>query len=159
MRLPSEIVRLIVDEVEDSKSLMALSQASKQLQIEAERLLYRSLTKDDGTKAYKSLSSNQKFPRRAECVRVYHDHRIAHKQRRSIWKLFEKTLPLMVNLRELEFRYISGGGRHTTIFSQEYPPRLEKFVWLVHIEEFYKGKSPPFVSQALKFLEGQTQLR
>lgn len=65
----------------------------------------------------------------------------------------------MVNLRELEFPYISGRGRHTTIFSREYPPRLEKFVWLVRIEEFYKGEFPPFVSQALKFLEGQTQLR
>jgi len=159
MRIPYEIVRLIVEEVEGSQSLMALSQASKQLQIEAERLLYLSLTEDDGTKVYKSISGIQNCPRRAECVRVYHDHRIAHKQRRSIWKLFEKTLSLMVNLRELEFRYITGSGCHTTIFSRDYLPRLENFVWLVRIGEFHKGEPPPFVTQALKFLEAQTQLR
>jgi hypothetical protein len=84
MRIPSEIVHLFVEEVKDSQSLMALCQASKQLQIEAGRFLYLSLTKDDGTKTYKSLSSIQKCSRRAECVRVYHDDKIAHKQRRSM---------------------------------------------------------------------------
>lgn len=158
MRIPSEIVRLIVEEVEDSQSLVALSQASKQLQIESERLLYRSLTEKDGTKAYKSLSSIKNCPRRAECVRVYHDHKIAHKQRRSMWNLIGKTLPLMINLRELAFRYIIGRPL-TTIFPREYTPRLEKFIWSVQVRNFYGRESLSYVSQARKFLERQIQLR
>jgi hypothetical protein len=49
MPIPSEVVRLVSEEVEDTESLVALSRASKQLQMEAERLLHRSLTEEDGT--------------------------------------------------------------------------------------------------------------
>jgi len=161
MRIPLEIMSLVIEEVEDIQSFVGLSQTSKPLQIEAERHLYRSLTGGDGTKRYKCLSSIKKCPRRAKYVRVYHDHSVAHKQHRSMWKLIEKTLPLMVNLKDLAFRYIIGGGPHTVIFPRKYAPRLEKFTWSVNASsDYYEERNGrPFVAQALKFLEGQTQLK
>ncbi|KIM43957.1 hypothetical protein M413DRAFT_443025 [Hebeloma cylindrosporum] len=160
MRVPSEIVRLIVEEIEDSRSLVALSQGSKELQVEAERLLYRFLTENDGSRSFRCLSSIKKCPRRGEFVRVYHVHITAHKQRRSIWNLIGKTLPLMVNLRELVFRYIIGAAPHTTIIPRDYTPRLQKFAWsgggscCCFQDEYHEH-----TSQALKFLERQTHLQ
>ena len=163
MRLPSEIVRLIVEEVECTQSLVALSQASKQLQMEAERLLYRSLTEPDGTKSFKCLSSVGKSLRRAAYVHAYHVHTTVHKQHRSIWNLIRRTLPLMVNLKELVFRDELGSEPHGAIFPAKFKPHLEKFAWTVLTGNPYQHPKGPedqsYVSQALKFLEGQTQLR
>jgi hypothetical protein len=163
MRLPFEIVRLIVEEVEDTKSLVALSRASKQLQMEAERRLYRSLTEENGTKSFKCLSIVKKSPRRAGYVRAYHVHTTVHKQRRSMWNLIKRTLPLMVNLKELVFRHYIGGEPWMNIFPAKYTHHLEKFVWLVtHGNPNQEPKGPKYrcyVAEALKFLEGQTQLQ
>ena len=158
--LPSEIVRLIVEEVEGNRSLVALSRASKQLQLEAERLLYQSLTEADGTKSYKCLSTVRKSLRRAAYVRAYHVHTTVYTQRQSMWNLIKKTLPLMVNLKELVFHHTRIVGEpHATIFPAKYTCHLNKFVWSSQGYPYYDPQGPSYISQALKFLEGQTQLR
>ena len=69
----------------------------------------------------------------------------------------------MVNLKELVFGNTVHRGPHTAIFPARYKPHLEKFTWSVRGGNPYQDPDGPrdesYVSQTLKFLEGQTQLR
>ncbi|KAF8961655.1 hypothetical protein BDZ97DRAFT_1828397 [Flammula alnicola] len=163
MILPPELIRSIIEQINCTSDLAVLSCASRNVQAEAERLLYRSMTSEDGTRSFKFLSSIQKHPHRAASVRVYHAHDIPHKQRRSIWNLITKSLRIMINLKELGFNNgILGTPR--TIFPAHCPFLLEKFIWTCsrhndHVLLGFDDGNPSYDEQALAFLEGQSQLR
>ncbi|KAF8957208.1 hypothetical protein BDZ97DRAFT_119328 [Flammula alnicola] len=153
MILPPELIRSIVEQVVHASDLVVLSRASRLLQEEAERLLYRSMTSEDGTTSFKFLSSIQNCPRRATSVRIYHVHQIPYIQLGCIWNLISKCLREMVNLKELGFNnYLLAAP--AAIFPATCPFRLEKFIWR-------RPRLAPSVydEQAIAFLEGQPQLR
>lgn len=162
MLLPLELTRGIVERIDYTPTLVVLSRTSNLFQYESERLLYRSMTKEDGTKSFQFLSNIKNSLRRAALVRLFHVHTIVQKQRDSIWDLINSTLPLMINLKELAYR--------RTITSKPYQifplhPRfqLETFIWAVDSPgcqyHLAVSRRPLYEGQAFQFLESQPQLR
>ncbi|KAF8957195.1 hypothetical protein BDZ97DRAFT_1847718 [Flammula alnicola] len=127
MILPPEMIRSIVEQVVHASDLVVLK--------EAERLLYSSMTSEDGTTSFKFLSSIRKCPRPG-----------------GILNLIPKCLRAMVNLKELGFNnYLL--YETAELLPATCPFRLEKFIWTRRrlIPSLYD-------EQAIAFLEGQPQL-
>jgi hypothetical protein len=104
---PFELYRPIVETITDQNTLLSLLLASRHLSMEAERILYHTIERDDP-----DLESHKLFfrtvidcPRVARLVWRYHlFSMLLIVDDDPYWTLFPAALRALVNLKELEFR-------------------------------------------------------
>ncbi|KDR84354.1 hypothetical protein GALMADRAFT_206014 [Galerina marginata CBS 339.88] len=174
--LPVELLRPIVEDLTNNLSaLCALSLSSKTLQLEAERLLYRSMTMPDELKHANFLTSIIKSSRRAISVQSYSQKGVPYTGKRRLLIPLCLAMKQMKNLKTLFLETMQIDSFPG--FPGDYPFRLEglncggsysesnrlsnflqfqpKLKWL-HVEwsEFEAVQVPSSTCPELTFLHG-----
>ena len=147
--LPLDLLRPIIENLaDDSRSLLAVSLASRQLRVEGQRVLFRKVAppmyRDTHTKFFTTVTSSSLL---ASLVEEYHQLDLLEREVEPFLALTCRGLQAMVNLKHLRLRtwsdHASGQILHGCTF------QLEVFEW----------NNPNGIVQILEFLRTQPHLR
>jgi hypothetical protein len=157
MSLPFELYRNVLscfntNDFQDRCTLVSLSVASKAINVEAERVLYRRFI------GFMLVLTNVKFLRsailhnRASIVETYSCNPVTFDGQctNELEDMLPKALKTFVNLNALEVRWM---GPTASFISEDYPFQLDSFAWCLRDETSASAK---FVAQ---FLRKQTRLK
>ncbi|KAF8968559.1 hypothetical protein BDZ97DRAFT_2072918, partial [Flammula alnicola] len=148
--LPPELIRPILQYIEDWQTLLSLSLSCALLRSEAEVILYRSFTEQNETRQIQFLATIVGNPRLAALVQIYAVRTNAIYPKKVFLGLIGDALPVMVNLKDLAL-FIKGQDAGAIPF-QECTFQLDTMCWVErdkHVDEY------PFIN----WLETQHSLR
>jgi hypothetical protein len=128
--LPHELLRPIIEEIQDRPTLYALSLSSRALHLESQRILYRSISLQDRSNfrlhLYFLTTINQN-PQLSLYVREYHSYSIIDYHENPGWNLLKQGLEKMINLKELSFRAV--GGHPSCDLLENCTFQLDRLTW------------------------------
>jgi len=148
--LPLDLLRPIVENLaDDSRSLLAVSLASRQLRVEGQRILFRTVAPMRLAHHIRFLTTVTSSSLLASLVEEYHQFDLLNNQpqEESFLGLTCRGLQAMVNLKILRLR--TGTGQASARLFHRCTFQLEVFDW------YNRGD----VEQILEFLQNQPQLR
>ncbi|KAF8968552.1 hypothetical protein BDZ97DRAFT_356749 [Flammula alnicola] len=148
--LPPELIRPILEHIEDWQTLRSLSLSCSLLRSEAEVILYRSFTEQNADRQIQFLAALVGNPRLAALVQIYAVRNNAIQREKVLLDLIRDALPIMVNLKDLAL-FIKGQDAGAIPF-QECTFQLDTMCWVEqdgHVDEY------PFIN----WLEMQHSLR
>lgn len=103
--LPTELYRPIVENLEhDTATLLVVLLASKTLQLEIERFIYRRMVQKNEINQQKFLTSILESPRRALLVEEYSQEGVSYTAKVRLWSLLCRALNCMQNLKHFTIR-------------------------------------------------------
>ena len=143
---PHELLRSILEEIQDRPTLYALSLSTKALYLESQRILYRSIPLQDQSNFrlhYYFLSTINQNPQLSLYVHEYHSYNIIDYHENPQWNLLKHGLEKMINLKELSFRAI--GGHPSCDLLENCTFQLDRLTWWnqwdVSMTPFLAGQS------------------
>jgi hypothetical protein len=149
--IPPELLRPIIEHLEnDSESLLSVSLASRELQVEGQRILFRTMALPADKEAHiKFLTVIISSSLLAQHVKEFRQFDLLHPehQQEPLWELTHRGLKAMVNLKNLLFRALNGPPCAQILRGCTF--RLEILRWGNHHD----------AEQLLEFLSSQPNLR